>query len=122
MAITNLIQINSTDLPKLRGWKVGRNKLWTDAGRNMAGELRSTYLGLFPKIELEFAHTTEAEMALIAGLLDNASFTVDYWDVTTQTVKSGTYYASDFSTPMFILSKGLYGRFKVKLVPFSKQT
>lgn len=120
MAISYLIKINDTDLPKLKAFKVGRNKLWTDAGRTMSGKLRATFVGVFPKIFLEFAHTTEAEMAILAGLLDTATFTVSWWDAATQTIKSAEYYASDYETPIFSVSRGLYDAFSVNLIPFDK--
>lgn len=121
MAITNLLKINSTVISKLAEWEVERNKLWTDAGRNMAGDLKATFIGLFPKIVVNFGYLTGAELATVATLLDATSFTAEYWDVKTQTMKSGTYYASDYSTPIFDKNRELYKPFKVSLVPFKKQ-
>ena len=120
MAITYTIKLNNTSLPKLRAYKVGRNKLWNDAGRNMSGSLRATLTGLFPKIILEFAPTTADEMQTINGLLDQAFFTVSWWDSATKSLKSGQYYASDYETPLLNLEKELYDGFAVNLVPVDK--
>lgn len=120
--ITNLIKINTVDITKLTDWEVERNKLWTDAGRNMAGDLRSTFVGIFPKVQLSFGYLTAEEVSEIAGLLDNPSFTVEWWDVVTQSLKSGTYYASDFSIPIWSKAREMYKPFKVSLVPFNKMS
>ena len=122
MAITYTIKINSTALPKLKKYKVGRNKLFTDSGRNMAGELRASFVGIFPKIMLEFAPTTASEMATIADLLDNPFFTVSWWDAESQSLKSGSYYASDFEVGLLDLSRELYEGFSVNLVPVAKMS
>jgi hypothetical protein len=117
---TKFVRINGVDLPKLKSYKVQRNKLWTDAGRNMNGELRSTFIGIFPKIFLEFVNTTQAEISTLITLLDQASFTVSWWDELTDTMKSGTYYAGDFDYTVINKSKGLYEPFTVNLIPFTK--
>lgn len=121
MAITYLIKINGVKLPKIKSYKVARNKLWSDADRNMAGELRSTFIGIFPKISLEFAHTTGTEMETIADLLDVPSFTVSYYDRASGGYKSGTYYAGDYEMSNFDTEKELYLPFQVSLIPFEKE-
>lgn len=115
--MTYVAKINGTSLPKLRGYSVTRSKLFTEAGRNMAGTLKATYIALFPKIKLEFSPTTATEMATLAGLLDNPFFTLSWYDATSQTVKSGSYYASDFETPVLDMQRELYNGFSVSLVP-----
>lgn len=119
---TFLVKINTTELPKVKRFAVGRNKLWSDAGRNMAGELRSTFLGVYPKISIEFAHTTSAEQTTILNLLDLASFSLQWYDPRSATHKTGTYYAGDFETAIYNKEKGLYEPFKVNLVPFKRVT
>lgn len=118
--ISTLITINSNPIPKLSEWEVERNKLWTDAGRNMAGDLRSTFIGVFPKIILNFTYMTADDLQAIVELLDQSSFTVEYFDVRTQTMKSGTFYASDYGTPIFDKTRELFKPFKVSLVAFNK--
>jgi hypothetical protein len=122
MAISYLVKINNTSLPGLKAYKVEANKLWTDAGRTMSGKLRATFVGIFPKIYLEFVHTTEEQMQVLAGLLDQPSFTVSWHDPATRTIKSATYYAGDYQMPMFSVSRGLYSEFSVSLIPFDKKS
>jgi len=118
--MTYLLKINGVQINKLKKFKVGRNKLWTDAGRNMAGELRSTFIGIFPKLSLEFAHLTQSEMQDILELIDQPSFTCEWWDETSGTFKSGTYYAGDFENSVFDMQKGIYEPLAVNLIPFKK--
>ena len=46
----NLVKINGTIIPHIQQYKIGRAKLWKDADRNMAGDVRATLIGIFPKI------------------------------------------------------------------------
>lgn len=122
MAITTLATINGTTLSKIKSFKVERNKLWTEADRNMAGDLRATFIGLFPKVVVEFGYLTADELKANIALLDLASFTLQWWDAGSETLKSGTYYAGDYATPLFDKTKELYEPFSVNLIPFSKMT
>ena len=74
------------------------NKLWaSDTGRNLAGSLSGTLLGIFPKITLTFRKLTKAEMNIIAPILDSATQTVRYYDPTTNSNKTLTTYTGDWS-------------------------
>lgn len=120
--MTYLIKIDSTDISSyLKGYTVERNKLWTDADRNLAGDLKATFIGIFPKIKLEFVHTTEAQLKTIMGLLDPASVTVSYWDSASESYNEASYYASDYGVPMFDKTKQLYEGFEVSLIPYKKE-
>lgn len=120
MSIDYLVEIDDTPLPQLKKFKVGRNKLWANADRNMAGELRSTFVGIFPKLTLEFAPMSDADLRTLIGLLDQPSFTVTWYDEYTQTDATGTYYASDYEYSIFNQYWGLYEGFTCSLVPFTK--
>lgn len=117
----NLIKINNTIVPKIVSYKVGRNKLWKDADRNMNGDVRATLIGIFPKIEINIGYTTETEMATITQLLDQAYFTVEYFDVRTQGTTTASYYAGDYSPELDSKLKGRYKPMTVSLIPVSKR-
>lgn len=117
----DLIKINGTKIPAIVNYKVGRNKLWKDAERNMNGDVRATLIGIFPKIELNIGITTQEEIATITQLLDQAYFTVEYFDVRVQGTTTAQYYASDYSVDMLSKTRGLYNQFTVSLVPVSKR-
>ena len=56
-------------------------KLWAnDSGRNLAGKMSGTLLGIFPKIVVQFRPLTKEELNLIAPILDSAIQTVQYYD------------------------------------------
>lgn len=117
----DLIKINNTKIPAIVSYKVGRNKLWKDSDRNMNGDVRATLIGIYPKIELNIGYTTQAEMSTLTQLLDQAYFTVEYFDVRTQGTTTAQYYAGDYTVDMFSKSRGLYKPFTVSLVPVSKR-
>jgi hypothetical protein len=122
MAITNLIKINGVDVPAVKKYVVGINKLWREANRNMKGELKSTFVGNFVKIELEIGHTTQAQMTTLRGMLDNSFMTVLWFDEKTDTLKSGTFYPSDFSYGLYRKDVALYEPFMVSIIATKKLT
>ena len=70
----DLIKINGTKIPCITNYKVGRNKLWKNADRNMSGDVRATLIGIFPKIELSIGYTTEDQMSQLCQILDQDYF------------------------------------------------
>lgn len=50
----DLLKINGQKVIGLKAYRIGSNLLWKDAERNMNGDVRASYLGEYPKIELEF--------------------------------------------------------------------
>jgi hypothetical protein len=121
MAKTYLVKISSTELDQyLKGLTVERNKLWVDADRNLNGDLKATFIGIFPKILLEFKHLTEAQLKTVTGLLEPSSISVSWWDSKAEDYSSGSFYASDYGYPVFNKSKGLYEPFSVSLIAYNK--
>lgn len=68
-------------------------KLWAnDSGRNLAGKMTGTLIGIFPKLVLQFRPLTREELNTIAPILDSARQTVTYYDVNkNQNVTMETY-------------------------------
>ena len=61
--------------------KFGYNKLWAeDSGRNLAGTMTGTLLGIFPKLTLQFRKLTRSELETISSILDAPRQTVTYYD------------------------------------------
>lgn len=57
-------------------------KLWaSDSGRNLAGKMSGSLIGIFPKLILQFRPLSKEEMNLIAPILDSAVQEVTYYDV-----------------------------------------
>lgn len=117
----DLIKIDGTKIPSIVKYKVGRNKLWKDAERNMNGDVRASLIGIFPKIELEIGVTTQEQMAQLTQLLDQDYFSVTWFDVRVQGTVTANYYAGDYSPELLSKSRGLYKPISVNLVPVSKR-
>ena len=116
-----LLKINGTTVNGLNGYKIGYNKLWKDAERNMNGEVRASLIGIFPKIELTFRDAlTEDEVSQIIALLDQPYFSVTYFSPKTKGTVTAQYYASDYAPELLDKARGLYKTFTVSLVPVSK--
>lgn len=61
--------------------KYSYNKLWSnDSGRNLAGAMTGTLIGIFPKIILQFRKLTKTEFEYIVGILDSPHQNVTYYD------------------------------------------
>ena len=117
----DLLQINGVSVQGLKEYKVGYNKLWSDAERNMNGDVRASLIGVFPKLELVFRDAlTSDEIATINSLLDQAYFSVTYYSPKSRGLVTAQYYASDYTLELLDKTKGLYKSFTVNLVPVSK--
>lgn len=58
------------------------SKLWAgDSGRNLAGKMTGTLIGVFPKLILQFRPLSKEELNVIAPILDSPRQTVTYYDV-----------------------------------------
>ena len=117
----DLVKIDGVTIPHLVTYKIGRAKLWKDSDRNMSGDVRATLIGIFPKIQMEVGYTTQEDMSKLTQILDKDFFTVEWFDVRTETTTSAKYYASDYDVELDNKSKGRYKPFSVNLVPVSKR-
>ena len=72
-------------------------KLWaSDSGRNLAGKMTGTLIGIFPKLILQFRPLTKEEINIIAPILDSAYQTVTYYDVNKNANITITTYTGDW--------------------------
>ena len=77
--------------------KYGYNKLWaSDSGRNLAGVMSGTLVGIFPKIILQFRKLTKAELEIVIPLLDAQNQTVKYYDPFKKATVEMTTYTGDY--------------------------
>ena len=117
----DLLKINGRSVAGLKNYKITRAKLYSDAGRNLNGGLSATFIGVFPKLELEIGGVlTKERIAELCGLLDQGFFNVEYYDPKSGATKSGAYYASDYSVELLERQRGLYKPFTVNLIPIEK--
>ena len=72
-------------------------KLWaSDSGRNLAGKMTGTLIGIFPKLILQFRPLTKEELNKIAPILDSANQTVIYYDPNKNKNITMTTYTGDW--------------------------
>lgn len=72
-------------------------KLWaSDSGRNLAGKMTGTLIGIFPKLILQFRPLTKEELNTIAPILDSAYQEVTYYDVNKNKKIKMTTYTGDW--------------------------
>ena len=76
------IVINNVSMGKyITQAKFGYHKLWAnDSGRNLAGVMSGTLIGIFPKITLSFRKLTRTELEMLAPIFDSARQNVTYYD------------------------------------------
>lgn len=117
--MTYTIKISSTDISSyVKKYKVSYEQLFNNAGRNMAGTMKATLTGTFPKIELTIRPLSGAEMKTLMGLVNNASFSVTWWDQQTETYKTGTFYRGEFAPTMIQKSTKLYSELTINLIAY----
>ena len=94
----NSIIINGVNMGQyLVEAKYGYNKLWaSDSGRNLAGTMSGTLLGIFPKLTLQFRRLTKAELEIIVPILDAPNQTVTYYDPKKKTNVTMATYTGDY--------------------------
>lgn len=93
------ITINGVSMgPYLLSVKYEYNKLLgSDTGRNLAGSMTGTLVGIFPKIILTFRKLSQTEMNIIAPILDSPTQTLTYYDPTLNTNVTLSTYTGDWS-------------------------
>ena len=94
----NSITINNVSMGQyLVEAKYNYNKLWaSDSGRNLAGKMTGTLIGIFPKIILQFRKLTQAEIEIITPILDSASQSLTYYDPTKKANITIATYTGDY--------------------------
>ncbi len=120
--MTTLLTINGNTITNIKKYRVSYAKQYTDADRAMDGSLRATFIGVFPKIELEFTPVNRTYMSTLAGFFNAPSFTVVYYDVESNSTETGTFYAGDFNPELYRKDNEMYSGFTINLIPFTKRT
>lgn len=111
------LTIDGVNIREIVSYKVQQAKLWKDANRNMNGVVKATLIGVFPKIELEFAYMSRSRASEVASRLNKAYFDVTYYDPGTGNVRTAQYYAGDFTVELLNTQTGYVKPFDVNLIP-----
>lgn len=117
---STLVTINGVQLraKEINSYKVTYNKLWKDADRNMNGTLSSTLIGVFPNLNIVTGVLPVEKIEALSEAMNDAYFSVTYWDTQTQSNKTANYYAADFDTTL--MNACTYGTIECQLVAVSK--
>ena len=93
------IMINNVSMGQyLLSAKYEHNKLWaSDTGRNMAGKIVGSLIGIFPKLVLTFRKLTKAELNIVAPILDSETQSLTYYDPATDSNKTISTYTGDWT-------------------------
>ncbi len=119
--LTYLCKIGITDLtPYLSGYEVSYEELWSEANRNMAGNLKASYVATIPKITLTFIQLSQTDYSTILGLLNSHTFNVTWWDEQTDTYRTGSFYRGELKTAIRDLNTKMYKELSVNLIAFNK--
>ena len=73
-------------------------KQWgKDTGRNLKGRFSGTFLGVFPKLILNFRELTREELELISPILDKQEQSVTFYSPSKRSFKNIHTYSGDWS-------------------------
>lgn len=118
----DLIKLNGKSFKSIISYKLGRNKLWSsDTGRNMAGSMKGTLIGNFPKIMLEIEPLDAEEMRELELIFDSASFSVEYYNNKYGCTCTAEFYANDYEEDLLLKSEMKYKSFSVNLIPNERE-
>lgn len=118
----DLIKLNGKTFNSIISYKLGRNKLWSsDTGRNMAGSMKGSLVGNFPKIMLEIEPLDAEEMSELEVILDSASIEVEYYNNKYKCTCTADYYANDYEEDLLRRTDMKYKSFAVNLIPNERE-
>ncbi len=116
----DLIKLNGKSFSCIKKYGIQRNKLWgKDTGRNMAGDFKGSFIGVYPKIKLEIAPTDAEEMRELSLILDSASITVEYYNNKYGCTCTANFTANDYDESLYTSTYPdlIYEAFEVHLTP-----
>lgn len=116
-----LIIIGSLTLTEVVKYDVNYSKLWKDADRNMNGDVSSTFIGVFPNLDVTTMPISQADVGILCAALDQPYFTLTYWDPSSNSQRTASYYASDYKISLVNRLTGMYGTVDFSVVPVSKR-
>ena len=95
--------------------KYSYNKLWSDGGRNLSGSMVANFVGIFPKLILEFRKLTKSELEVIIPILDRPYQNTTYYDPYKKANVTMRTYTGDYE----VSNKGIIGTEGLKNESFS---
>lgn len=121
----SLISLNGKRYSNIISYVIQRSKLWSeDTGRNMAGSMKGSLVGRFPKLKIQIGPGyDEDKMSELINILDMASFSVRYYSSKYKTYLTADYYAGDYDEELLLaIKENLYfNTISVNLTPMESE-
>ena len=118
----DLLKIDGQKVPKIINYDVAYNKLWgSDSGRNLAGDMKATLVGVFPKIQLNIGTTTEDEMSWFLSKSNKAFITLEYYDGEIKKTRTAQFYSNDLTLSLKSKKRMAYKGFEWNLIPLRRR-
>jgi hypothetical protein len=84
----------------------------------MNGTVSATLIGIFPNIDVTTSILDFDRAEQISEAINDAYFSVTFWDTQKGTQKTANFYAADHTVQL--LNECKYGQIEIQLVPVSK--
>lgn len=113
--IINGVSINVSEIAQ---WQIQYAKLWSDASRNMSGDIVANYIGIFPNVNVTVTVTDLNRAKQLLAAINTSYFNATFFDSHTNSMKTAQFYAAD--TTLNAVDVCRMGEFQIQLVPTSK--
>lgn len=118
----DLLKIDGEKVPKIINYDVEYEKLWgSDSGRNIAGDMKATLVGIFPKIYLKIGTTNENEMAWFLSKANKAVITVEWYDGEIKGTRTSQFYSNNLKATLKSKRRMEYSSFEWNIIPLRKR-
>ena len=110
MNISTLVKVNGEDFTAkvLKPFQVKRKKRWgSDMGEVMSGEVKGTFMGIFPEITIIFSPKTEAELSSLINTLDSTNQEIEYYEIGSGQLETIGTYTTDVEYQITSLTSNL---------------
>lgn len=116
-----LLKIDNETVPSCRSYEVGYEKVWKDRSRNMAGDARSTLLGINIVLSVEFGgELLQSDVTNLLPKLEQDYFSVTFYDPSSDSTKTATYYVDSYSVSLLSKYKGRFEPIQIEFQPVSR--
>lgn len=113
--IINGVSVKSSEIAQ---WQIQYAKLWSDASRNMSGDIVANYIGIYPNVNVTITVTELDRARQLLKAVNTSYFNVTFFDNHTNSMKTARFYAADTTLDAVTLCQ--IGEFQIQLVPTSK--
>ena len=119
----SLLKVEGKIVRKFIRYDILYEKQWAeDTGRNMAGTMEGTLIGIFPKIQIEIGSCNDSELVEIITLLNRPCVKITYYDSELQKFETANYCSDNITVSLKNQRKLNYNSYTVNLTPIRRRT